>query len=87
MHKHEGIVVVAYKCGQPRSEVEALLQIANLEGGFTTNVVDIGGELDEGVAAKVNLYQEALDLVDDLVDAGLNGLIIESGEPTTWAIE
>ena len=62
MHKHEGIVVVAYKPGQPRSEVVAALELAGS---------------GEGVAAKVNLYHEAEALVQELEDAEVTGVICQ----------
>lgn len=76
MHKHEGIVVAAYKPGQPRSEVVAALELAGLGEEFTTDVRRKLGD-EEGVAAKVNLYREAEALVQELEDAGIAGSICQ----------
>lgn len=74
--KHEGIVVVAYKHGQPRSEVVAALELAGLGDEFTTDVVfKRAGEA--GVATKVNLYHEAEALVQELEEADINGCICQ----------
>ncbi len=77
MHKHEGIVVVAFKPGQPRSEVVAALELADLGDEFTTDTAfkRAGGEV--GLAAKVNLYHEAEALVQELEEAGINGCICQ----------
>lgn len=76
MHKHNGIVVVAYKPGQPRSEVVAALELTGLGDEFTTDVRrKLGNE--EGVAAKVNLYHEAEALVQELEEAGSHGCICQ----------
>ena len=75
--KHEGIVVVAYKPGQPRSEVVAALELAGLGDDFTTDVRSKRAGGEEGVAAKVNLYYEAEALVQELEEAGINGRICQ----------
>lgn len=64
MHQHEGIIVIAYVEGAPASEAEALLAINDLDEEFTTRVVAPDGQ--QGVAAKVNLWQEAEDLAGDV---------------------
>lgn len=74
--KHEGIVVVAYKPGQPRSEVVAALELADLGDEFTTDVA-FKGSGEAGVAAKVDLYYEAEALVYELEWAGINGCICQ----------
>lgn len=79
MHKHEGIVVVAYKPGQPRSEVVAALELAGLGDDFTTNVRFKRPGSEEGVAAKVNLYYEAEALAQELEEADINGCICQGG--------
>lgn len=75
--KHEGIVVVAYKPGQPRSEVVAALELAGLGDEFTTDVEFKRAGSEAGVAAKVNLYHEAEALVQELEEAGINGCICQ----------
>lgn len=76
--KHEGIVVVAYKPGQPRSEVVAALELAGLGDEFTTDVrFERPDCSEEGVATKVNLYHEAEALEQELEDAGINGCICQ----------
>lgn len=77
MHKHNGIVVVAYKPGQPRSEVVAALELDGLGDDFTANVRLKRPGSEEGVAAKVNLYHEAEALVQELEDAGVTGVICQ----------
>lgn len=77
MHKHEGIVVVAFKPGQPRSEVIAALELAGLGDEFTTDVRFKRAGSEAGVAAKVNLYEEAVGLVSDLDEAGITGVICQ----------
>ncbi len=75
--KHEGIVVVAYKPGQPRSEVVAALELAGLGDDFAADVRFKRPGSEEGVAAKVNLYHEAEALVQELEDAGVTGVICQ----------
>lgn len=77
MHKHEGIVVVAFKPGQPRSEVVAALELAGIGDDFTTDVRFKRPGGDEGVACKVNLYYEAEAVVQELEDAGIAGVICQ----------
>lgn len=79
MHKHEGIVVVAYKVGQPRSQIEADLTLAELGDEFLTAVSHPDGH--EGLAAKVNRIDEASQLVDELQDAGFEACALM--RPTT----
>lgn len=83
MHQHEGIVVVAYLVGQPRSEVIAAFDLAGVPvEEFTTNVVDQYG--CEGIAAKVNLQAEADALLEACRDAEVNGhLCLDK----TWRLE
>ena len=81
MHKHEGIVVVAYKPGQPRSETEAALCSALLDDLFVSHVQS---ESEVGLAAKVNLLADAEDLADDLAEAGVSCIIIQHGDRTDW---
>ncbi|MNJ09300.1 hypothetical protein D3C77_34430 [compost metagenome] len=83
MHKHEGIVVVAYKPGQARSQVEADLALAELGDEFLTAVSHVDGH--EGLAAKVNRIDEASQLIDELQDAGFDACALM--RPTTgWAL-
>lgn len=73
MHKHEGIVVVAFKPGQPASQIEADLDLAGL--GMSTQVVRDNGE--HGWAENVNLYSDAVALSDELEDAGFTVCICQ----------
>lgn len=73
--QHEGIVVVAYKPGQPASQVQADLQLADL-GDFTTSVVNLETG-DYGIAAVVNLQSEADDLVLDLTLEGFHHAVVK----------
>lgn len=76
--KHEGIVVVAYLPGQPRSEVVAALELAGLGDDFAADVrFERPDCSEEGVATKVNLYYEAEALVQELEEAGINGCICQ----------
>lgn len=81
MHKHEGIVVVAFKPGQPASQVEADLGLAGLED-FTTQVQRSNGE--HGWAAKVNLHGEAVALSEELEEAGFSACICQGHHD--WAV-
>jgi hypothetical protein len=79
MHKHEGIVVVAFKPGQPSSQIQADLMLADI-GDFTTSMVNLSSG-DYGIGAKVNLADEALALMDDLQDAGFSVSILQGESP------
>lgn len=79
MHKHEGIVVVAFKPGQPASQVEADLELAGIT--MSTQVVRSNGE--HGWAEKVNLYGEAVALTEELEEAGFYACICQ--ERNDWA--
>lgn len=68
MHKHEGIIVVAYKPGQPASQVEADLHLDEFTE-FTTAVYH-QADGEQGMAAKVNLYDEAAELRSSLESFG-----------------
>lgn len=83
MKQHEGIIVIAYLIGQPRSETVAALCRADLEDQFVTDVV---ADYEEGVAAKVNTIDEAEELCDELTDANISAMIhySTSGEPPIW---
>ncbi|MNR00334.1 hypothetical protein D3C85_1161030 [compost metagenome] len=83
MKQHEGIVVVAYLPGQPRSQVEADLQMHGFDE-FTTAVIHEDG--GAGMAAKVNLYDEAHDLATDVANAGFGCMICEQGIPSGWSV-
>jgi hypothetical protein len=73
MHKHEGIVVVAFKPGQPASQVEADLELADI--AMSTQVVRGNGE--HGWAEKVNLHGDALALASELEEAGFSACICQ----------
>lgn len=77
MHKHNGIVVIAVLRGQPRSEVEAALTRADLDGEFTTPVVH-AEDGEQGLATNVNLIDEAVALVGELTDARIGSVVIQS---------
>lgn len=79
MHKHEGIVVVAYKPGQPASQVEADLDLAGIV--MPTQVLRSNGE--HGWATKVNLYSEAQALTAELEDEGFTACICQGAHG--WA--
>lgn len=85
MRQHEGIVVVAYKPGQPASQVQADLMLADI-GDFTTSMVHLeSGEY--GVGAKVNLIDEAVALAFDLQDAGFEVATIKGASPANgWRV-
>lgn len=80
MHKHEGIVVVAYKPGQPASQVEADLELVGIT--MSTQVVRSNGE--HGWAEKVNLYGEAVTLSAELEEAGFSACICQGHHD--WAV-
>lgn len=85
MHKHNGIVVVAILRGQPRSEVVAALERAHLGELFTTDVhCQVDGE--QGVAANVNLIDEAIALVDDLACENIGSVLIPQGSKHSWVV-
>lgn len=84
MHQHNGIVVVAFKPGQPASQTEADLQTAGLYD-FTTSVFH-HEDGEAGRACKVNLIDEANDLVIELQDAGFNSVVIQAGVVSGWQV-
>lgn len=89
MHKHEGILVIAYlPDGYPHSEVEAELVQLGVSEDFLTKVADTSGETHRvGYAAKVNLYDEALDLRDSVLEGGfLCCKVYEKTDPNPWMV-
>lgn len=83
MHKHEGIVVVAFKPGQPASQIEADLQLDDFDE-FTTHVFH-QQDSEQGVAAKVNLYDEAVELQSALEAAGFRSQVVNAGD-SGWRV-
>jgi hypothetical protein len=83
--QHEGIVVVAYKPGQPASQVQADLMLADI-GDFTTSMVHMS-EGHYGIGCKVNLIDEAQDILCDLMDEGFHGAILKGPIPSDgWRV-
>ena len=73
--QHEGIVVVAYKPGQPLSQVQADLMLADI-GDFTTSMVRLS-DGEYGMGCKVNRQEEAAALIEDLTLEGFRGAIAQ----------
>lgn len=85
MRQHEGIVVVAFKPGQPASQIQADLMLADI-GDFTASMVDLSSG-DYGIGCKVNLQSEADDLAHDLRDAGFSTAVLKGAvEPNGWRV-
>lgn len=82
MHKHEGIVVVAFKPGQPASQVQADLALAGFDWGIRVHNYN---QLEYGWAIKVNLYHEAESLVQELEEAGFQAHICQGVHG--WEVE
>lgn len=77
MRKHNGIVVVAYKPGQPLSQVEADLDLADLTSALDLTTPMRSTADDEGIACVCNRFDEAADAVNLLIDAGFSADLIQ----------
>lgn len=75
MHKHEGIVVVAFKHGQPLSQLQADLELADIPE-FITPMVHLG-DREYGVATKVNRFDEADAVMTELREAGFQASMLQ----------
>ena len=83
--QHEGIVVVAYKPGQPASQVQADLMLADI-GDFTTSMVHMASG-EYGVGCKVNRIAEAHDICVDLAAEGVHYAIVKGPMPADgWRV-
>lgn len=68
MHKFEGITLVAYKKGQPRSEALAALERAMLDDLFPSPVVH-AADGEEGYGVTLNTLAEAEALQGEVIGA------------------
>ena len=87
MHKFEGINLVVYKKGQPRSEALAALERAMLDDLFPSPVVH-AADGEEGYGVKLNTVAEAEALRDEVLEAevGLDTAFAGGQYDKGWAV-
>ena len=87
MHKFEGITLVVYKIGQPRSEALAALERAMLDDLFPSTVIH-SADGEEGYGVTLNTLEEAERLSTEVVEAevGLSTALAGGQYDKGWAV-